>query len=951
MKSLLILMFVAWCSWFMAGETGKSPAARTPSAEEDRPALDSETVRRYRQWRDKLPPEHREWELKLEKNLGHFYFSEHVKAVVAELDGRKAVDWGFGYVRDDPALPRVLLIGDAISCGYTVGVRRALQGVANVHRAPENCGDSRRVKAQLDDYLDSGKWDVIVYNFGIHDAVGRTAEADYRANWLNITRRLLATGARLVWVRTTPVPDPATGQTSAAILEVNRWADELVREFPDIQICDLYTLVATTPGGLEKALRPDRPHLAGGTGRLAEKEVANSIREVLRLRYGKVQVPYLKTFQLPRPAEFRPCAPEEFRIKPERLDRLRSDVPFTAPERLKSVADYLQNTPDGRRLWGKMVERTLECLNAWNILPLQATRYVHRFGNLRRLAFVYALTGHPLLGKFIHDYTIHALTLGDGFWYGTNALRADFAASRIGTLDNSHLGQTVTYILTFAPDLFSEAERREAERQLRDDGMNACLRFLRTNNSVHNFLAVMANGAFIPAVYFGLAPERREALSRIRQFLTRSVESDGSYGEGFGYFGYPMGELYNAFVFMTAAERQEVLAGSGLKNTAEWLCYPAYYNTDPDGRKLYYRTSFGDDNFFFKIGNRELYLLAALLPSPLTVWLGKYYTISDFTKPLDWRDLLLEADRFPEAQSPETAGLPTVRAFDNGESYIRDGWKPNSTVFCLFSVHQVGARGYHQRRESHSFNFGAFGVPLVMSSGNTNIYSSTIQREQLTPSRAANTITIDDTEQKTAQKQEARVLLCRAGRLADVIVGDAVSAYTQPMKTARRLVIRLRAPECFVIADVLESAGDTHYYTSRLHLNNLEFKSTLTPETSVRWRFRHPEAAMNIELFSAEPLRVWQESGLIISPKYPIRDVLKQAGEMGNALILACRNQNKTGAMALFTVLKAYRGEEPELQCELLNPGTLRAGDWTISLSATGVTVAGRGETETFSFQ
>ena len=37
-------------------------------------------------------------------------------------------------------LPRVLLIGDSISIGYTVAVRSLLKGKANVHRIPENGG-------------------------------------------------------------------------------------------------------------------------------------------------------------------------------------------------------------------------------------------------------------------------------------------------------------------------------------------------------------------------------------------------------------------------------------------------------------------------------------------------------------------------------------------------------------------------------------------------------------------------------------------------------------------------------------------------------------------------------------------------------------------------------------------------------------------------------------------
>src|SRR5512133_119554 len=72
-------------------------------------------------------------------------------------------------VTDVPGLPRVLLIGDSISMGYTLPVRTLLAGKANVHRPPENCGDTARGVKSLDKWLGDGKWDVIHFNFGLHD--------------------------------------------------------------------------------------------------------------------------------------------------------------------------------------------------------------------------------------------------------------------------------------------------------------------------------------------------------------------------------------------------------------------------------------------------------------------------------------------------------------------------------------------------------------------------------------------------------------------------------------------------------------------------------------------------------------------------------------------------------------------------------------------------------------
>lgn len=49
-------------------------------------------------------------------------------------------------------LPKVLLVGDSISCGYTEPVGELLRNVCEVGRAPDNCGDTRRGLEKLDEW-------------------------------------------------------------------------------------------------------------------------------------------------------------------------------------------------------------------------------------------------------------------------------------------------------------------------------------------------------------------------------------------------------------------------------------------------------------------------------------------------------------------------------------------------------------------------------------------------------------------------------------------------------------------------------------------------------------------------------------------------------------------------------------------------------------------------------
>lgn len=116
-------------------------------------------------------------------------------------------------VEDTPGLPRVLLIGDSISMGYTLPVRELLKGKANVHRIPQNGGPTSNGVKNIDRWLGAGKWDVIHFNWGIHDlkimedGKRQVEPADYEKNLRALIEKMKATGAKLIWASITPIPE------------------------------------------------------------------------------------------------------------------------------------------------------------------------------------------------------------------------------------------------------------------------------------------------------------------------------------------------------------------------------------------------------------------------------------------------------------------------------------------------------------------------------------------------------------------------------------------------------------------------------------------------------------------------------------------------------------------------------------------------------------------------
>ncbi len=198
---------------------------------------------------------------------------------------RKRPNPAFVKVTDDPALPRVLLIGDSISIGYTVSTRKLLSGQANVHRIPENGGPTSRGLVQLDKWLGDCKWDVIHFNWGLHDlkfmpdGKRQVPLEQYEKNLSELVRRLKATGARLIWASTTPVPvgEMKPKRQDGDVVRYNAVAAKIMAA-NGIAIDDLYAFALPR---LEKIQRPVNVHFTPRGSAVLAKEVAASIRVAL----------------------------------------------------------------------------------------------------------------------------------------------------------------------------------------------------------------------------------------------------------------------------------------------------------------------------------------------------------------------------------------------------------------------------------------------------------------------------------------------------------------------------------------------------------------------------------------------------------------------------------------------------------------------------------------------
>jgi len=188
-------------------------------------------------------------------------------------------------LQDVAGLPRVLLIGDSISIGYTLPTRKLLEGKANVHRIPANGGPTKNGIANLKKWLGDGKWDVIHFNWGIHDlkfmpdGKRQVEAADYEANLRSLVATLKTTGAKLIWASTTPIPEGELNpqRKFGQVPEYNAIAAKVMTE-NGVTLNDLNAWM--TPRFEELHKPKDLHYTEAGSEHLARK-VAEAITQVL----------------------------------------------------------------------------------------------------------------------------------------------------------------------------------------------------------------------------------------------------------------------------------------------------------------------------------------------------------------------------------------------------------------------------------------------------------------------------------------------------------------------------------------------------------------------------------------------------------------------------------------------------------------------------------------------
>jgi len=223
---------------------------------------------------------------------------EPEEGATAELSTKE--NWTF---TPDPELPNILILGDSISIGYTLQVRELLKGIANVHRPMgkrnnrrENCQGTTTGLKNIDRWLEAGEWDIIHFNFGLHDMKHMGQETTtkksklsdpqqappekYKAQLQTITEKIVATKAKLIFATTTPIAPNTTTPLRMPEYppQYNTIAKEVMAPY-SIEINDLFALCEPQ---LKEIQLPRNCHFNTKGSQVLAEQVAKVLKDAVQ---------------------------------------------------------------------------------------------------------------------------------------------------------------------------------------------------------------------------------------------------------------------------------------------------------------------------------------------------------------------------------------------------------------------------------------------------------------------------------------------------------------------------------------------------------------------------------------------------------------------------------------------------------------------------------------------
>ena len=592
-------------------------------------------------------------------------------------------------------------------------------------------------------------------------------------------------------------------------------------------------------------------------------------------------------FSIPKPEGSTKITKDDLKITDKFIPLYPEGTPVATQEDLYMLYRYYRDNPDGQRAWSGLQGQAVRVISNWDIKDdrgFGSMRYIYSTSKLQNLSQVYILTGNPLISKFIRAHLAKMAAYPIEFWLHSE-LRGYNPKKPKGALETAGLVRTLSFAVPAVKKDMSPEELKAIEDAWHERGHIPVLNWLDTP-SKGNFTAEIGCGAVYSCKYFKDEAGKRKAMNALKNYSTESIEPDGSYAEGYGYFTYPMGNLWAAALAMSKDEVTEVFGQSPLRFSSAWRVYGMLFDTEENGKPGVTRFSFGDNGYrdagLYGV-NRLTQICELVYENGIAAWLREHWGGRQ-----DAQSLLMASkmgSRNVPATSPEEAGLPLIKAFDSGDCYIRDSWNDNGILLALRSGDGGSRVGYgHNRPELNSIVLGAFGEYIIVAPASAS-YRSRLHFEYDLLTRSANTITIDGKNQKRPGKgvykegrwdnramwvtgyPHAKVTRCET--LPDgssILRSDATDVYHIEMNEAYRTIRFVPDPGFFIVRDKMDlKEKEKHTFDYRLHINNRDGNTVVSGKPAMLC-VQRPKADLFIALSSASKVKLLKLAGYMHGP-------------------------------------------------------------------------------------
>ena len=597
--------------------------------------------------------------------------------------------------------------------------------------------------------------------------------------------------------------------------------------------------------------------------------------------------PNYDDFSAPKPEGSTKIGRNDVKLTDAFLPLYPDGMPGATQADLYKLYEFYRSDPDGQKEWKNLQTAAIRYISAWDLrLPKGhgSQRYVYATSALRPLGLVYMFTGNPLISTFIRAHLHKIASYPIDFWVHAE-LRGLNPEHPEGSMETAYLNKALPYALAAVRKDMTPEEIRFGEEAWYERGPKTALNWLEKPRK-NNFTALATTSSLYAAQYFHDEPAKARVRGIMKQYIDDSLETDGSYAEGYGYLDYPVSYLWDAVLVLSPEEIRAVFGDSPLRYSMDWRVYGMLFDHEPDGKFGVMRLNFCDSFY----GARGAYgtdktsrLVELLYRSGVAAWLRQRYHSRECGESI----LLaakLEREK-PAPMSPAQAGLPTARCFQSGDCYIRDGWDDEGIVFAL-RAGDCGSRvGYgHNRPELNSMALGAFGEYILVTPGSAS-YRSRIHFEYDQLTRSANTVTIDGKNQKWMGgaayvkgrwdnrpyivKGFPHAVVTRFEQLPDggtLLRSDATDAYHIDMAEAWRAVRFVPEGGFFIVHDRMTPAESApHTYDYRLHFFNRDDKTVVEGDAALL-RILRPKAELYVAVRSKAKPTLLREQGYLHAP-------------------------------------------------------------------------------------